>query len=166
MPEGSLRTSTASAYYLEHMALKQGLRALYCVPITLLQTSTNTDAHTAENQVKQIDLPFGTPGKSMLIFRVKPEVTLRVSMPGNAAVSLCRFCLWAKASHTVMAKQGQPRQSRRSHLQFAVFPFRDWVGLEDGCRKLGLFCTIPVCEMYSASVLHKRMDDGRSCFNT
>jgi len=63
---------------------------------------------------------------------------------------------------TLTTMQGQLAQSRRNDLWFAAIRFRHCVGLEDGSRKLGSFCTLPV-KMYNANVIQKRMGEGGIC---
>lgn len=133
------------------MAMNQALLAH-------LYTPTNTATPT-ENRVGQMNSAPGTHNDSTLILRVEPELTLNVSMPGNAVVPGADFLFGPKPAVSP-AKPGQPVQSRNRNLQSAPFSFKDCLGLEDGSRKQGTFCTIPVCEMHGASMLQRRM--GRS----
>lgn len=128
-----------------NIAWKRGLQ-------TLLSYYTSTKSINTENRVKQINLPSGTQGKSILIFRFKQEVTLEVSMPGTAAVSVAGFGFGANPS--MLWQPG--KASLCKHKAVAALLFRHPVGLEDGSGKLGSFCTNPVWEMYNVTMIQRK----------
>lgn len=125
-----LRISTASCLFgTRGFETRSANSALH-----LCCTSTNLNKYP----VKQINLSSGTRSEFSLIFRVRLELSLNVSMPGSAADLV--FGLRP-------AQPGQPVQSSSCDLWFAAFPFRNYAGLEDGSRKLGSLHPIPVWDV-------------------